>query len=61
VSPEPSVAELRALSEHAKQRLALYRRRAYLGRGDPQQLAELERIAEGAAERLRRALQREQP
>jgi hypothetical protein len=54
-SPPPSVAELRALSEHAAQRLALYRRRTYVGQGDPQRLAELERIAQGAADRLRRA------
>jgi hypothetical protein len=54
-SPPPSLDELRALSEHAAHRLALYRRRMYVGRGDPQRLAELERIAQGAAERLRRA------
>jgi hypothetical protein len=52
---EPTVPELRALSEHARQRLALERRRGYLGRGDAQRLAELERIATGAADRLRRA------
>jgi hypothetical protein len=55
VSVEPSVAELRALAEHATQRLALQRRRVYVGRGDPSELAELERIAQGAADRLRRA------
>ena len=54
-SREPSVAELKALSDHAAQRLALYRRRVYLGRGDLRRLAELERIAKGAADRLRRA------
>jgi hypothetical protein len=52
---EPSLNELRELSEHAAQRVALYRRRVYLGRGDAQHLAELERIAQGAADRLRRA------
>jgi hypothetical protein len=52
---EPSLDELRALARHADQRLALYRRRVYLGRGEPRRLAELERIAEGAAQRLRRA------
>ncbi|MEA2269172.1 MAG: hypothetical protein QOD55_549 [Solirubrobacteraceae bacterium] len=57
---EPSVAELRALAEHAGQRLALYRRRMYLGRGDRRRLAELERIAQGATDRLRRARTREQ-
>ncbi len=54
-SREPSVAELQALSDHADQRVSLYRRRMYLGRGDPRRLAELERIAKGAADRLRRA------
>jgi hypothetical protein len=54
-SPPPSVIELRAVSERATQRLALYRRRTYVGQGDPQRLAELERIALGAAERLRLA------
>jgi hypothetical protein len=52
---EPSAAELRALADHATQRLALYRRRVYLGRGEQRRLAELERIAKGAADRLRRA------
>jgi hypothetical protein len=55
VSVEPSLAELRGLAEHAAQRLALYRRRVYLGRGDQLRLAELERVAHGAAERLRAA------
>jgi hypothetical protein len=50
-----SLVELRAASQHASLRLALYRRKTYLGRGDPQRLAELERVAQGAAERLRRA------
>ena len=56
---EASVAELRALAHHAAQRLALYRRRMYLGRGDARQLAELERISKGAADRLRRAQRRD--
>jgi hypothetical protein len=54
-SREPSLNELRAQKEHATQRVALERRRAYLGRGDAQHLAELERIAAGATDRLRRA------
>ena len=53
---EPSVAELKALADQATRRLALYRRRTYVGRGDPARLAELERIAKGATARLRRAL-----
>ena len=55
---EPSLRELRALSDHAAERVIVYRRRVYLGRGDPKHLAELERIAEGAADRLRRARER---
>jgi hypothetical protein len=55
----PSVRDLRAEAAHARDRLALYRRRMYLGRGEPLRLAELERIADGAAERLARAEQDE--
>jgi len=55
MSREPTLAELQALADHASQRLALYRRKIYLGRGDARRLAELERIAAGAADRLRRA------
>ena len=58
---EPSLRELQAASEHAAMRLALYRRRVYLGRGDLKRLEEYERIAHGAAERLRRARQRTEP
>jgi hypothetical protein len=53
--PQPSLAELRAQADHATRRVALERRRIYLGRGDAQHLAELERIAEGATGRVRRA------
>ena len=56
---EPSIADLRAEAAHASQRLALYRRRILLGRGDPVRLAELQRVADGADQRLRRALARE--
>ena len=55
---EPSLAELRALADHAARRLALYRRKVLLGGGDLQRLAELERISRGAADRLRRARKR---
>ena len=54
----PSLAELRALAGHAEQRLALYRRRIYLGRGDPRRLAELERELVGARGRLTSAQHR---
>jgi hypothetical protein len=52
------LVELRAAAEHARLRLALYRRRTYLGHGEPQRLAELERIAQGATDRVRRARKR---
>jgi hypothetical protein len=52
---EPSVDELRAVAAYAAQRVALYRRKILLGRGEPRQLAELERISDGAAGRLQRA------
>ena len=52
---EPSVAELKALADHAGRRVMLYRRRTYVGHGDPERLAELVRIADGATARLRRA------
>jgi hypothetical protein len=52
----PSIEELRAEARYADQRLALYRRKVLLGRGDARRLAELERIADGAGERLRRRL-----
>lgn len=51
----PSIGELAALATHAERRLALYRRRIYLGRGDARRLHELERIAGGAHDRLHRA------
>ena len=52
---EHSVAELDALAAHARKRLALYRRRIYLGRGQATKLAEMERISTGARERAQRA------
>jgi hypothetical protein len=54
-SPEPSVTELAALAKQASARAALYRRRVFLGRGEPSRLAELERISKGAADRWSRA------
>jgi hypothetical protein len=58
MSAEPQIADLRAESEHAALRLALYRRRVYLGRADGARLREYERVAQGASDRLRRAEQR---
>jgi len=49
------LSELRAEADHAARRLALYRRRVYLGRADPAGVAEYERAAQGAAKRLRAA------
>jgi hypothetical protein len=53
-----SLEELGAEANHAAQRVALYRRKVLLGRGDPRQLAELERISTGTVERLKRARER---
>ena len=58
---QPTVNELRELAEHAARRVSVYRRRVYLGRGDARELAELERIADGAAARLHRARAAEAP
>jgi hypothetical protein len=58
-STNPTIVELRAEAEHARGRLARYRRRMYLGYGESQRLDELERIALGAADRLRRAQERD--
>jgi hypothetical protein len=55
---QQSVAELDALALHARQRLALYRRRIYLGRGRDSKLAELQRVSAGAQDRARRARRR---
>ena len=49
---DSSLRELQAIAKHATDRLTLYRRRVYVGRGDLSRLAELTRIAEGAAKRL---------
>jgi hypothetical protein len=50
-----ALREFEAVAKHAEQQLALYRRRIYLGRGEPRRLAELERESDGANGRLRRA------
>jgi hypothetical protein len=57
----PAMVELRAAAEHARWRVARYRRRMYLGYGEPQRLDELERVARGAADRLARAQARDHP
>jgi hypothetical protein len=60
---EPKLAELVAEARYAGERVALYRQRLYRGDGDPRRLAELERIAAGAQERLdlRRAAEGDTP
>src|SRR3954469_14864000 len=58
---EPSLEELRAEAVHASQRLALYRRKILLGRGDDRVLASRQRISDGARDRLRRAQERVAP
>jgi hypothetical protein len=46
---------------HAAARLALYRRKILLGRGDDRVLASRQRISDGARERLQRARRRGAP
>jgi hypothetical protein len=58
---EPSLEELRAEATHAAARLALYRRKVLLGRGDDRVLASRQRVSDGARERLRRAQRRASP
>lgn len=50
-----SLAELKADAAHTATRVALYQQKLYAGRGDLRRLAELQREAAGAAERLARA------
>ena len=52
---EPTIADLQAEADHTRDRVALYRRKLYAGRGELRRLAELEREAAGAAGRLARA------
>jgi hypothetical protein len=49
---DPTIRDLHAVAKHAADRLALYRRRVYVGRGNLPRLAELTRIADGAVARL---------
>jgi hypothetical protein len=46
------VLELSAEASHTASRVALYQQKLYAGRGDVRRLAELQREAAGAAERL---------
>jgi hypothetical protein len=49
---EPSIIELTAEARHTADRVKLYQQKLYAGRGDARRLAELQREAAGAAERL---------
>jgi hypothetical protein len=53
---QPSMEELRAEAVHSRQRAALYRRKILIGRGESRRLDELDRIAAGAAARLKAAI-----
>jgi hypothetical protein len=55
---EPSLEQLSAEAVHASQRLALYRRKVLLGRGDQYVLASRRRVSDGATARLRRTRER---
>ena len=44
--------ELTAEADHTARRVALYQQKLYAGRGEAHRLAELQREAAGAAERL---------
>ena len=59
--PGPSIEDLEAEAVHARGRLALYKRRIYLGRGDCRRLAELQRELAGSEARLRGAKQTAEP
>ncbi|HEU4974192.1 MAG TPA: hypothetical protein VFT50_03830 [Baekduia sp.] len=54
MSRQQETAQLVAEARYAAERVALYQQRLYAGKGDPRRLAELQRIAAGAAERLER-------
>ena len=54
MSLDHTEAHLAAETRYAADRVALYRQRLYAGTGERQRLAELERAASGAAERLAR-------
>jgi hypothetical protein len=58
---DPTLVELEAEARHALSRVALERQRLYAGRGTERRLAELERVAAGASERLRRRRLHDRP
>lgn len=54
MSLDQTETHLAAEARYAADRVALYRQRLYAGSGELRRLAELERVASGAAERLAR-------
>jgi hypothetical protein len=54
MSLDHTEAHLAAEARYATDRLALYQQRIYAGTGEQRRLAELERVASGATERLAR-------
>lgn len=59
---EPRIEDLRAEARYARERVSLYRAKAYGARPtSARRLRELERIADGAAVRLRQAEATKQP
>lgn len=59
---EPRIEDLRAEARYARERVALYRAKAYGARATSAgRLRELERVADGASARLRQAEARKQP
>jgi hypothetical protein len=49
---EPGMSQLAEEARHSADRVALYQQKLYAGRGNAGRLAELQREAAGAAERL---------
>lgn len=59
MSTATDLAALEAEARYAAERLTLYRRRVLMGNGNPRTLAERERAADSAQERLERARTRQ--
>lgn len=53
------LSALQAEARYAAERLTLYRRRVLMGNGNPRTLAERQRAADSAQERLDRAMTRQ--
>jgi hypothetical protein len=55
MAPNQKAAELAAEARYAADRVSLYQQRVFAGRADGKRLAELQRVAAGAASRAARA------